>query len=244
MSREALSWCESQTAGRHKATLLLLCVKADEHGVLWHSERSLAEMLECSHSTMSAHLAGLRRMGLITKARRVRKGVGLTSSVIVLAPTGDRGEMLEPTNHPEHGKLIGRALSENRVPEIRVAPRTGLSSEEPVPRNRVGRYPEDGTTGTRDPGTNQQRGNSRANSSISENAGGGVRGGGTAARHNSAQAAATAQAGAQPRDLTSGDQGEDRPELIEQIRAYVSDHPRVDFMRASRAVQAQKAVAA
>jgi DNA-binding Lrp family transcriptional regulator len=75
MSWQATAWAQKQRTGSPsaKAVLLVLANYANEHGVCWPSQNTLAIATEQSQDSVQRRLRELEKLGLIKKQKRRRK---------------------------------------------------------------------------------------------------------------------------------------------------------------------------
>lgn len=105
MSIEALDWAIRQTAGARgrKATLILVANIASQSGIVYAGVEYFAEKTECSRDTIIRDMAALEELGLLVRIKRRRKDGAPTSTLTVLAPGEDRGNLEDPEDDPVFG---------------------------------------------------------------------------------------------------------------------------------------------
>lgn len=103
-----MNWAIGQTAGcpAAKAVLLVLANYADENGLSWPSQRTIAEQTEQSTDSVQRHSLELERRGLIRRKRSKVKG-RLSGYYYQLLMWGG-----EPENCSIETKTIGCGLDE------------------------------------------------------------------------------------------------------------------------------------
>ncbi|WP_210492262.1 hypothetical protein [Patulibacter sp. SYSU D01012] len=114
MSNHATSFAKKRITGAtgRKAALMIAADVCDDYGVMWGGVDYFAGVLECHRETAISYLQKLEDGGHIERIRRWKPDGSPTTSLIVLAPRDeDRGNLLDPRNHPEYGRLITAHLS-------------------------------------------------------------------------------------------------------------------------------------
>lgn len=101
MSRRGRDWADAQIAGSLtlKAVLRLLGDLADDQGLMWHSQATLAARLECDVKTIRRALQTLEDRGLIRREERVRKDRSRSTDHVFLniPQDADRTDQISPT---------------------------------------------------------------------------------------------------------------------------------------------------
>lgn len=85
MSLKALSWAKEFRTGSPTRKLVLLAVAdyADEHGVCWPSQRTIARQTELNERTVRRQLDELEHAGIVTRQSRPPLPSGLRQSDVI-----------------------------------------------------------------------------------------------------------------------------------------------------------------
>lgn len=118
MSHHASSWAIEQTPrtaegkpdAYGKLLLLVLADLASQEGVLWHGSRRIAEQACMPAESVRKVLGRLVAGGYVARIDRFRQDGSQTTSLLVLAPNGDRGGMRDPRSHDRFGAEIAGVL--------------------------------------------------------------------------------------------------------------------------------------
>ncbi len=87
MSYKLISWAKKQdlSPGR-KSVLMNLCIRADNYGVCFPSQRRIAEDTGYSERTVRRHIKALEDAGLIERERRQKGYIRSSDSYMITAP--------------------------------------------------------------------------------------------------------------------------------------------------------------
>ncbi len=128
---EAVAWARGRAKGpAEQAVLLTLASYADECGVTWVSQDTLAKDCGSHKSTLVRYLNRLEGQGLISRVRQADDGGHRAVNLTVLAPAGARGGMDDlPVNVAElvEAKFARVRVREPRLDRPKIAPKSRLS---------------------------------------------------------------------------------------------------------------------
>lgn len=119
MSNKVYKWAAQQKVDSPmcKAILLALADYANDDGVTWRGQETIAKRLECSERTVRRHLLRLEQLGLIQRKHRYNSRGHRTSDLLTLLISrgvesnlpdtvsgSDRttGHSVQPTGHSDH----------------------------------------------------------------------------------------------------------------------------------------------
>ena len=79
MSNSAITWALSQKTGSPTSKLILfkLADQANDNGVCWPSQKTMAAQCECNRATVNRHIKKLEDKGFLEVMRRTKDGVSL-----------------------------------------------------------------------------------------------------------------------------------------------------------------------